>query len=88
MLKKFNPFDVTPVRTPYDRRIHLRKNKRPSVSQTEYAKIIGSVMFLMNFAHPDITYAISRLSRYTYNLSQEHCNALLCLLKYLKGTID
>jgi len=72
MLKKFNQFDVTPVRTPYDPSIHLRKNKGSSVSQTEYAKIIGSVMFLMNFTRPDIAYAVSRLSHDTHNLSQEH----------------
>jgi len=88
MLKKFNQFDVTPVRTPYDPSIHLKKNKGFSVSQNEYAKIIGSVMFLMNFTRPDITYAVCRLSRYTYNPSQEHWNALLRLLEYLRGTID
>jgi len=49
MLKKFNQFDVTPVRTPYDPSIHLKKNKGSSASQNEYVKIIGSVMFLMNF---------------------------------------
>ncbi|XP_074289349.1 secreted RxLR effector protein 161-like [Silene latifolia] len=58
------------------------------VSQEEYAKIIGSVMFLINCARPDIAYAISRLSRYTHNFNAEHWNALHCLLKYLKGTID
>jgi hypothetical protein len=88
MLKKFNQFDVTPARTPYDPSIHLKKNKGSSVSQNEYAKVIGSVMFLMNFTRPDIAYAVSRLSRYTHNPSQEHWNALLRLLKYLRGTID
>jgi len=69
MLKKFNEFDVTHVRKPYDPNIHLKKNKGSSVSENEYAKIIGSVMFLMNFTCPDIAYAVSRLSRYTYNPS-------------------
>ena len=45
MLKKFDFFDVVPVRTPYHPSINLKKNKESSVSQTEYAKIIGSVMF-------------------------------------------
>ena len=79
---------MTPVRTPYDPSIHLKKNKGSSVSQNEYAKIIASVMFLMNFTRPHIAYAVSRLSRYTHNPSQEHWNALLRLLKYLRGTID
>jgi len=64
------------VRTPYDPSIHLKKNKVPSVSRTEYAKIIGSLMFLMNYTQPNIAYAISRLSRYTHNPSKEHCDAL------------
>ncbi|XP_074266722.1 uncharacterized protein LOC141590003 [Silene latifolia] len=85
---KFNSFDVTPARTPYDASISLCKNLGDSVSQEEYARIIGSVMFLMNCTRPDIAYAVSRLSRYTHNPSAEHWNALRRLLKYLKGTVD
>ena len=48
ILKKFNCYAEFPVKTPYDPSIHLKKNNGSSVSQTEYAKIIGSVMFLMN----------------------------------------
>jgi len=84
MLKKFNQFVVTPMRTPYDPSIHLKKNKGSSVSQNEYAKIIGSVMFLVNFPRPGIAYAVSRLSFYTHNPSQEHWNALLRLLNILE----
>lgn len=65
MLKRFDSFDVVPARTPYDASMSLKKNKGESVSQSEYAKIIGSVMFLMNYTRPDIAYAVSRLSRYT-----------------------
>ena len=87
-MKNFDYFNVNPVRTPYDPSIHLRKNKESSVSQTEYAKIIGSVMFLMNYTRPDIAYAVSRLSRYTHNPNTEHWNALHRLLRYLRGTMD
>ena len=59
------------VRTPFDPSIHLKKNRGSSVSQVEYAKIIGSMMFLMNYTCPDIAYAVSRLSRYTHNPAKE-----------------
>ena len=88
MVKKFYYFDVFPVRTPYHPSIHLKKNKESSVSQTEYAKIIVSVMFLMNYTRPDIAYVVSRLSRYTKNPSSEHWNALHWLLRYLRGTMN
>ena len=88
MLKRFDCFDVVSVRTPYDPSIHLKKNKDSSISQIEYAKIIGSVMFLMNYTRPNIAYAVSRLSRYTHNPSNEHWNALHRLLRYLKSTLN
>ncbi|KAA0043284.1 Retrovirus-related Pol polyprotein from transposon TNT 1-94 [Cucumis melo var. makuwa] len=42
ILKKFDSFDVSPVRTPFDDSKHLKKNKEDSVSQSEYAKIIDN----------------------------------------------
>jgi len=45
-MKIFNCFDVLTVKTPYNPSIHLKKNEGRSVSQSEYAKIIGSVIFL------------------------------------------
>ena len=72
MLTKFDCFDVVLVRTPYDISIHLKKNKKSSVSQTEYAKIIGSIIFLMNYTRSDIAYVVSRMSRDMHNPSSEH----------------
>ncbi|KAL2245991.1 UNVERIFIED_CONTAM: Retrovirus-related Pol polyprotein from transposon TNT 1-94 [Sesamum indicum] len=88
ILDKFCGQDEIPVKTPYDTSIYLKKNKSDSVSQAEYAKIIGSVMFLMNYTRPDIAYTVSRLSRYTHNPNNEYWNALRRLLRYLKGTIN
>ncbi|KAK4388088.1 Retrovirus-related Pol polyprotein from transposon TNT 1-94 [Sesamum angolense] len=88
ILKRFNCHEEIPVRTPYDPSICLKKDNGDGVSQAEYAKIIGSVMFLMNYTRPDIAYAVSRLSRYTHNPNKEHWFALRRLLKYLKATIN
>ncbi|KAK9668952.1 hypothetical protein RND81_13G098400 [Saponaria officinalis] len=88
ILEKLNQFDCTHVRTPYDSSMHLSKNKGNSIGQEKYAKIIGSVMYLMNYTRPDIAYAVSRLSRYTHNSGPDHWKALIRLLRYLKGTMD
>lgn len=58
MLKRFGHSDCSHVSTPYDGSIHLRKNKDQSVSQSEYAQIIGSLMHLMNYTRPDIAYDV------------------------------
>ena len=88
ILKRFNSFDVVPVRTPFDPSTHIKKNRGSSVSQVEYAKIIGSMMFFINYMCPYIAYGISRLSRYTHNPAKEHWDVLHRLLRYLRGTMD
>ena len=42
-------FDVSLVKTSYNIGKHLKKNKGEGMSQPEYAKIIDSVMYLMNY---------------------------------------
>ena len=72
ILKKFEYFDMSPMSTPFDSKVHLVKNRGDSVSQDKYAQIIGSLMFLTNCTHLDIVYVVGRLSRYTHNPSIEH----------------
>ena len=42
----------------------------------------------MNFLRPNIAYVVYKLNRYTHNPSQEHWNALVRPMKYLKGIIN
>ena len=85
ILKKFEHFDMSPMSTPFDSKVHLIKNRGDNVSQDKYAQIIGSLMVLTNCTCLDIAYVVGRLSRYTHNPSIEHWDAISILLKYLKG---
>ncbi|RVW83859.1 Retrovirus-related Pol polyprotein from transposon TNT 1-94 [Vitis vinifera] len=51
----------------------LKKNREHA--QIDYAQIIGSLMYLMNYTIPDIAYAISKLSWYTQSYNQDHWTA-------------
>lgn len=42
----------------------------------------------MNFSRPNITYTIGRLSRYTHNPDHDHWEALVRLMRYLRGILD
>ena len=64
-LRRFGFYDTNPVSTPYDANTQHKKNGKYSVLQSEYAQIIGSLMYLMNCTRPDIAYEVGRLSRYT-----------------------
>ena len=48
------------MRTLFDPSMHLKKNRGSSVSQVEYAKIIGSMMFLMNYTRSNIRHICIR----------------------------
>ena len=64
------------------------KNRGDFVGQYENAHIIRSPMHLMNFSRPDIAYAVCRLSRYIHNPNNDHWNALIRVMKYLRGTMN
>jgi len=70
LLKKFGYYDFKLVSTPYDENPYdvnskLKNNIGESISQTQYAQIIGSLLHLMSFSRSDIAFAVGRLSRYT-----------------------
>ena len=72
ILKKFNFESCSPVSTPIDPSLKLLPNKVSPVSQLEYSRAIGCLMYAMISTRPDIAYAVGRLSRYTSNHSLHH----------------
>ncbi|CAM8975229.1 unnamed protein product [Rhodiola kirilowii] len=88
VLKKFKYLDCHPVTTPFDSSKHLLPNKGDPVSQLEYSRVIGSLMYAMTSTGPDIAFAVGKLSRYTSNPSVHHWQAVHRVLRYLKGTMN
>jgi hypothetical protein len=74
--------------TPYDPSLVLQKNKRISRDQLRYYQIIGSVMYLASATRPDISFDVSKLSRFTSNLRDDHLRALERVMHYLVGTMN
>ncbi|KAL5768926.1 hypothetical protein ACOSQ2_015709 [Xanthoceras sorbifolium] len=78
------PYELWKGRKPsykYLRILHLSKNKGESISQLEYSRVIGSLMYLMSCTRPDIAYAVSKLSRYTSNPGADHWKAIVRPMK-------
>ena len=80
--------DSKPSLTPYDPSVTLRKNKKIARDQLRYSQIIGSLMYLASATRPDISFVVSKLSRYTSNPGNDHWHALERVLHYLKGTMN
>jgi len=54
---------------------------------TPYASGVGSIMYGMVCSRPDLSYAISVISRFMENPGQMHWQALKWVLRYLNGSL-
>ncbi|GJW48338.1 zinc finger, CCHC-type containing protein [Tanacetum coccineum] len=88
VLKKFNYFDCTPVSTLIDTSEKVMPNNGQAVSQLEYSRVLGCLMYAMTYTRPDIAFVVGKLSKYTSNPGTQHWQAIQRVLKYLKKTMD
>ena len=72
ILEKFDNDNSRIARTPVDVTLHLSTNKEESVSQVEYFKVIGNLMYLLSCAIPYIAYSVYKLSSYMSNPEANH----------------
>ncbi|GKG07745.1 hypothetical protein Tco_0330714, partial [Tanacetum coccineum] len=63
-------------------------NNGQVVSQLEYSRVIGCLMYAMTCTRPDIAFVMGKLSRYTSNPGTQHWQAIKRVLKYSKKTMD
>jgi hypothetical protein len=77
---------VTPSPTPYDPSVTT--NKKDTKDQLKYSQIVGSLVYLASATRPDISFAVSKLSRYISNPGDDHWHAVQRVLCYLKGMIS
>ncbi|GJZ22732.1 zinc finger, CCHC-type containing protein [Tanacetum coccineum] len=80
VLKKFNYFDCTSEK--------LMPNNGHAVSQLEYSRVTGCLMYAMTCTRPDIAFVVGKLSMYTSNPGTQHQQAIQRVLKYLNKTMD
>jgi hypothetical protein len=88
VLKRFGFSDCKPSPTPYDPSVTLQKNKRIGLDQLRYSQIIGSLMYLASATRADISFVVSKLSRFMSNPRTDHWHALERVMRYLHGTMS
>jgi hypothetical protein len=87
-LSRFGYSECEPDPTPYDPNKLLKKNHRISRDQLRYSQIIGSLVYLSSATRPDISFIVSKLSRFVSNPRDDHWHALERVLRYLKCTMS
>ena len=58
------------------------------MEKISYSSEIGSIMYGMLCIRPNVTLALSVMRRFQPNPGERHCEAVKCILKYLKRTKD
>lgn len=89
ILHKFNMDQAKPVSVPAEPGIHLQipVNQGDNSSKNEpYREAVGSLIFLATVSRPDISYAVSQVSRFLNNWDTSHWQAVKRILRYLKKT--
>jgi hypothetical protein len=94
IIRRFNFEDLKPVSTPMEPHIKLSSTQSPSsthefaaMRNIPYREAIGSLMYASLGTRPDITFAVSRLSKFLEKPGQAHWDAAKRVFRYLKGTL-
>ncbi|KAG8501645.1 hypothetical protein CXB51_004727 [Gossypium anomalum] len=95
LLCRFNMRSAKPVSTPLAAHFRLSSALSPQsddeikyMSHVPYSSAVGSLMYAMVCSRPDLSYAVSAVSRYIANPGKEHWKAVQWILRYLRGTTD
>ncbi len=90
ILTRFGLHNMSPVTTPLDPNVILRKrhvDKEVDLTICSgYQSVIGSLMYATICTHPDIAYAVQLLSQFSNNPGPEHWSAVKQVFRYLSGT--
>ena len=95
VINRFNLTGVTPRNIPLPSGIILDSNMSPKTDSEKkvmndkpYRPILGSVMWGQLTTRPDLSFAVSLLSRFQANPGVDHWNALMHVIGYIKNTMD
>ena len=77
--------DCKPVDTPIEQnhRIAEYPDQAPT-DKSRYQRLVGRLIYLSH-TRPDLAYAVSVVSQYMHNPSEDHMNAVIRILRYLKS---
>ena len=96
VLQRFGINDkAKPVSTPLAPHFKLSALMSPSteyereqMNHIPYANAVGALMYAMVCTRPDISHAVSMVSRYMHNPGKGHWQAVKWILRYIQGTVD
>ncbi|KAH9658076.1 Integrase catalytic domain-containing protein [Citrus sinensis] len=95
VLLRFGMHESMSVQTPLANHFELSAAQCPQIDAEQgkmaripYSSAVGSLMYAMVLTRPDISHAVSIVSRFMANPGYEHLRAVQWIMRYLKGTME
>ncbi|KAJ8736960.1 hypothetical protein PYW07_000231 [Mythimna separata] len=88
IIQKFNMSDCKGMKTPMEINYNLQISENEEVLDVPYRELIGSLIYLTVTSRPDLTFAVSYLSRYLDRPTEQLWKASKRVIRYLKETKD
>jgi hypothetical protein len=92
VLYGFGMNECKPLVVPMDPNIRLETTPKDYTASKEdrdwYARLVGSLMYIMLGTRADIAYTVAVLCRYLSNPSEQHLLAAKRILRYLRGSTN
>ena len=88
MVEKFNQVNSRPVYNPNVQGLFLAKSEEKDLRMENrpYRSLVGSLLYIATGTRPDIAFTICHLSQHLEQPSEQHWNAAIRVLRYLKST--
>lgn len=95
ILRRFSFEELKPASSPMEPHTQLTSSQAPAtahevsiVRDAPYQEAVGALMYASIATRPDITFAVSVVSRFSANPGVPHWNAVKRIHRYLSGTRD
>ena len=95
VLERFEIGRSKPIQTPLPAHFRLSSQQCPKtdaerakMSSIPYSNAVGCLMYAMVLNRPDLSYAVSVVSRFMADPGKEHWKVVVWILRYLNGTMN
>lgn len=88
IVRRFNMQDAKELAIPFDRATALETESKPIGKDVPYRQAVGCLLFLSQVTRPDLSYAVSYVSRYLSNPTVAHWIMVKRIIRYINKTID
>lgn len=90
ILKMFNMENCTPKKPPMQKVLpaHRGDTKPDPDRRFPYLEFIGKLNYLARSTRPDLSFVASHLATFCSSYQQQHWDACLDVMRYIKGTLD